>query len=147
MPRISDGMFSISCASTLTMSFAYRLSIAPLKSPLRQSSTNLFATSSVFIVPLCFWFMIIQIFRQTYNLLIDCLRLRCGENLLETRIASQRVPFPPQTKLGEGDATRIIRVRDRAGSGKETLDQRDRLVRLANECINQCKIGRPEGAV
>src|SRR5438552_12921718 len=81
------------------------------------------------------------------TILVDRFRLRAGENFLETRIASQRVPLPAQAKLSERDATRIIRVRDCAGSGKEALDQRDRLIRLANECINQRQIARPEGAV
>ena len=79
--------------------------------------------------------------------LVDCLRLRSGKNLLKTRIASQRIPFRSQTKISERDATRTIRPRDRAGSGKETLDQRDRLVRLAKERIDQRQIGRADGAM
>ena len=68
-------------------------------------------------------------------------------HLLETRTASQRIPLPPQTKISERDATRKIRPLDRAGSEKQTLDQRDRLVRLTNKCINQRQIGRPVGAM
>src|SRR2546429_6454489 len=63
------------------------------------------------------------------KLLIDRLGLRSRENLLETRVGSQRIPFPPQTKISERDATRVIRVTDRAWSGKQTFDQRERLVR------------------
>src|SRR6266536_1258858 len=81
------------------------------------------------------------------SLLIDCLRFRPRENLLEARIASERIPFPAQTKLSERNAIRNIRVRGSAGRGKEALDQRDRLVRLANECINQRQIACPEGAM
>jgi hypothetical protein len=79
--------------------------------------------------------------------LINSLRLRTGENFLETRIASQRIPFPPQTKLSERDAIRPIRVTGRAGRGKETLNERDCLVRLANECINQRQIACCDSAM
>ena len=79
--------------------------------------------------------------------LINSLRLRAGENFLETWIASKRVPFLPQTKLSERNATRIIRVRGSAGRGKETFDQRDRLVRFANECINQRQIACCDSAM
>src|SRR5207245_7989864 len=81
------------------------------------------------------------------KLLIDCLRFWSCKNLLETRIISHRIPCPPQTKISERDVLRIIRIRDRAGSGKETFDQRDRLVRLADQCINERQIGRPQGAM
>jgi hypothetical protein len=79
--------------------------------------------------------------------LVGRLRLRAGENFLEARIASQRIPFPPQTKISERDATRKIRPLDWAGSEEQTLDQRDRLVRVTKECINQRQIGRPVGAM
>src|SRR5437016_11876453 len=49
--------------------------------------------------------------------LIHRLRLGSRENLLETRITSERIPFPAQTKLSNSHATRIIRVTDRPGSG------------------------------
>src|SRR5882724_7872728 len=79
--------------------------------------------------------------------LIDRLRLRAGENFLETRSTSQRVPLPPQTKISERDATRKIRPLDCARRGEQAFDQRDRLGRLANECINQRQIGRPVGTM
>jgi len=41
----------------------------------------------------------------------------------ETRVVSQRIPFPPQTKISERDVIRKIRTLDRTGSGKQTLDQ------------------------
>jgi hypothetical protein len=34
-------------------------------------------------------------------------RLRPGENFLETRISSERVPLPPQTQVRERDAIRV----------------------------------------
>jgi hypothetical protein len=80
-------------------------------------------------------------------LLVNCLRLRSGENLLETRIASQRIPFPPQTKISERDVLRKIQPLDRAGNGEQTLDQRDRLFLVANERINQREICAPKRAV
>ena len=54
--------------------------------------------------------------------LVDRLRLWSAKNLLETWITSQRIPYWAQTKIRERDATRIIRPRDCAGSGKEALD-------------------------
>src|SRR6266513_1423050 len=79
--------------------------------------------------------------------LINSLRLRAGENFPETRITSQRIPFPPQTKISERDVIRKIRPLGRAGSGKQALGQRDRLVWFANECINQRQVGRVLGAM
>src|SRR5437879_4890421 len=70
-------------------------------------------------------------FPNSQCVLIDRLRFRPRENLLETRIASQRIPFPPQTKLSQRDAIRPIRVMDCARGRKKTFDERDRLVRLA----------------
>ena len=75
------------------------------------------------------------------------LRLRSCENFLETRIASQRVPFPPQTKVGQCDAIRPIWVTGRAGRGKETLNERDCLVRFAHKCKNQRQISRYLGSL
>jgi hypothetical protein len=79
--------------------------------------------------------------------LINSLRLRAGENFLETRIASQRIPFPAQTKVGERNVIRKIRPLDGAGRGKETLDERDRLILFAYECIYQRQIACPNSAV
>src|SRR3954470_23622678 len=56
--------------------------------------------------------------------------LRSCKNFLKSRSAAQQIPFRAQTEISERDATRIIRITDRAGSGKETFDQRDRLVWL-----------------
>jgi hypothetical protein len=60
--------------------------------------------------------------------LIDRLRLRSGENLLETRIASERVPFPPQTKISQRDVIRKIRVLDCARSGKNLVATAEELL-------------------
>ena len=46
--------------------------------------------------------------RSSWNS-IDRLRLRSGEDFLEARIASQRVPFPAQTKVGQRDCHWMIR--------------------------------------
>src|SRR5262245_26783393 len=81
------------------------------------------------------------------RLSINCFRLRSGEDLLEARIAAERIPFPPQTKLSERDVARRIRPGDRAGRGKQTLYQGDRLVGLTNECANECEIARMLGAM
>src|SRR2546421_4613113 len=81
------------------------------------------------------------------SLLEDRLWLRSCEYLLETRIASQRIPFPPETKIGERDVIRKIRTLDRSGDGKQTLNQGNGLVRLADQRINQGQTGHMGGAV
>src|SRR6478735_148709 len=40
------------------------------------------------------------------NELINCLRLRSGEDLLEARVASEGVPFPAQTQVGQRNVGR-----------------------------------------
>ncbi len=73
------------------------------------------------------------------------LRRERGDDFLETRIASERVPFPAQTELCQRDVCREINPADRAGCGKEALDQRDRLVGFADKCIDEGQIGLPKG--
>jgi hypothetical protein len=42
---------------------------------------------------------------------------------------------------------RIIRTLDGSGSREEALNQRDGLVRLAHECVNQGKVGCTHGTM
>ncbi len=79
-------------------------------------------------------------------LLIDGLWFRPREDFLETRIAPQRIPFPAQAQVGERDAPWRIRPIDRAGGSKKTLDQWNRLVRLAYKRIDQRQVGRSGSA-
>ena len=83
----------------------------------------------------------------TTKVLIDRLRLGSGDDFLETRIATERVPLPAQTQLCQRDVCREISPVDRAGCGKETLDQRDRLVGFADKRIYEGQIGLPNGTV
>jgi len=42
--------------------------------------------------------------RRHRSLMINCLRLRAGENLLEARIVAQRIPLPSWAKFDQRDA-------------------------------------------
>src|SRR5205823_4531628 len=75
--------------------------------------------------------------------LVDRFRLRSVENFFESGVASELVPLPAQTQFGLRDAP-VIKAgsRGRTRGPQEAFNQREGLICLARERINQSQLVR-----
>src|SRR5256886_13269111 len=75
--------------------------------------------------------------------LVDRFRLRSVENFFESGVASELVPLPAQTQFGLRDAP-VIKAgsRGRTRGPQEAFNQREGLICLARERVNQSQLVR-----
>src|SRR5438067_12134033 len=75
--------------------------------------------------------------------LVDRFRLRSVENFFESGVASELMPSPAQTQFGLRDAP-VIKAgsRGRTRGPQEAFNQREGLICLARERINQSQLVR-----
>ena len=75
--------------------------------------------------------------------LVDRFRLRSVEHFLESGVASELIPLPAQTQFGLRDAP-VIKAGSRARTRgpQEAFNQREGLICLARERVNQSEIRR-----
>ncbi len=75
--------------------------------------------------------------------LVDRFRLRSVEQFLESGVASELVPLPAQTQFGLRDAP-VIKAgsRGRTRGPQEAFNEREGLIHLARERVNQSQIAR-----